>query len=201
MSDPLSRLVAGDPAAVSWLRGRTRERARPRFTRWAWAWIEEDFVGDLLLQLVTTCGAPGFALVGDPGAYVDTAISNLCTKYFRGVARLRAGAPVEAVDDPNAARSSPALERIAAALDARRVLLSLSPECRRLLVEKYALGRSLDEMGTAAGVESKTVRSRLHGCRERARAEWEAIRHGRTNVSPLSDSRSSRGNAREVPGR
>lgn len=166
----LSRLVAGDDDALRWLRRRAVRRASPRFARWAWRLIEDDFVGDLLLQLTVSAGREGFTLSSSSAAYVDRAISNLCTSYFRRIARVRNDEPLEPDD-----RASTGLETVGVGLDMRRALLAISPGCRRLIVGKYVHGLSLDELADASSIPAKTANSRLHSCRTRLREIWRKI--------------------------
>lgn len=188
----LRGLVEGDARALEWLRARCRGRASPRFSHWAWEWVEEDFLADLATQLLVTLRKPGFRFRNSAEAYVDIAIFNLCRTYFRRIARLRSRAPLEDdVPAPEPDGLSP-VDRVAAALDLRKALGRLDPACRRLILGKYVDGLSLDELGSEAGVPAKTVRSRLHTCRERLRDIWrritapfDSLQHGlRETLSP-----------------
>ena len=46
-------------------------------------------------------------------------------------------------------------------------LLQLSPDYRAVVVLRHFAGLSYDEMATALGVPSKTIKSRLHTARQR----------------------------------
>jgi len=165
----LAALAAGKMSALEWLLERCRRHAAPRFSAWAWEWIEEDFVADLRSQLLQTSSRPAFALRGPEEPYVVRAIHNLCCTYFRRVAAVRRQDPLSA--DADLPGRDPE-HRIAAALDLRRGLLVVGPECRRRLVDKYVMGLSLQEMARAESVSAQTLRSRLHACRERLREFW-----------------------------
>ena len=168
----LRELATGGSDAVDWLRRRTRERAAPRFSSWAWSWIHEDFVSDLLLQLTGTVARPEFALRGSASAYVDISIANLCKAYFRQLARHRRG---ESLDDHRdlPERSAGAARRVAAAA-----------ELWRLLLGKYVEGLSLKELAVATGTEPRTIQSRLHTCRKRLREVSEKRSSADQQVRP-----------------
>ncbi len=171
----LRALAEGKNADTDWLRRRARDRAAGQFTGWAWRWIEADFVGDLLLQLTITVGRPGFLLRGSAAAYLDISILNLCRSYFRELGARRKTEPLEGHHGlPD--RSADAARRVAAALELRWLLEKASPDCRRLLLGKYAQGHSLQELAKQTGLEPKTVQSRLHTCRQRLRALWRKRR-------------------------
>ncbi len=171
-------LTTGSPEALAWLRARVRTVAAPRFSAWAWDRIEDDFLSDLVTQLLVTLRKPGFEFTGRPEAYVDRAIHNLCTTYFRHLARVRAALPLDA-DTPITEERALNLEELAVGLDLRRALLDLEAGCRALVLEKYVLGRSLAEMAKSRGIEAKTARSRLHTCREALRTIWFRLQHPR----------------------
>jgi DNA-directed RNA polymerase specialized sigma24 family protein len=164
-------LRSGERGCLGWLRGRAVSRAAGRFSAWAWAWIEDDFVADLLTQLTVTTGRPGFVLRGPAAAYVDIAVDNLCRHYFRRIARLRAQEPIGA-EPPQPGPRFATVERICAALDLRRALADTSPACRRLLTFKYLEGLSLEEIGRQEGIGAGVVQSRLHACREGLRRRF-----------------------------
>lgn len=170
-----AQLAVGAPTLVAWLRKRCQRVASGEFSPWAWRWIREDFCADLLYQLSRASRGPDFVLRGAVEPYVDTAIRNLCRRYFRDLARIRRHVPIDTADGlPSQATDT--LARVAACHDVRRALELLSPECRRLIREKYLDERSSAEIGLAIGVPEKTVRSRLHTCRERLRGIWESTR-------------------------
>ena len=52
----------GDADFLAWLKQRVRSQAAPRFSAWAWEWIEDDFFMDLITQLKVTVAKPGFTL-------------------------------------------------------------------------------------------------------------------------------------------
>ena len=143
--------------------------ASRQFSDWAWEWIREDFVGDLVSQLANTVRKDDFELRGAAGAYVDTAIRNLCRRYFRDVAQARRQVPLDAVNDRPASGVRDSLAQVAMVVDLKRALQQLSPACRNLIRSKYVLGETLDEIGRGLGVPEKTARSRLHTCRQKLR--------------------------------
>lgn len=165
----LAGIAAGESLWIDWLRRRVRERAARRFSTWAWSWIEDDFNSELILQIAVTATKSSFSVACPAPTYIDTCIANLCTKYFIRIARIRRNVPLDEHTRGIADRAPEALDRTAAALELRRALHALSPGCRRILLDKYALGMSLKEIAEKTGVEPKTVQSRLHTCRERLR--------------------------------
>jgi len=168
-------LLSGDTELIDWLRSRCERVAGPQFSSWAWNWIREDFTSDLIMQLTTAAGRDTFHLRGDTGAYLDTAIRNLCRSYFRELARTRLQSPIEIAHEAGVSVSGDTVASILAVIDIRRALGGLSPICRELIESKYVYGHSLAEMGARQGVEEKTVRSRLHTCRERLRELWRKL--------------------------
>jgi len=169
----LDQLVAGSPSALQWLRQRCERRAAPRFSAWAWEWLREDFVADLLLQLTVTAGKPDFVLRGRDDAYVDICIFNLCRRTYTDLAAVRRGDDLTAHEGQLRAPRSDVLEYVAIALDMRQALAALHPECPDLLFRKSLEGATLEEMGDVAGVPARTMRSRLHACRRRLRSIWD----------------------------
>ncbi len=171
-ADFAARLSRGDASVVDWLAARCERVASRQFSPWAWRWIRDDFVGDLTAQLATVSRGSGLEIRGAAEPYVDTAIRNLCRRYFLDLARVRRQVPMEhVVDRPVETRDS--LARVAAVIDLKRVLGRLSPECRKLIQQKYVMHLSLDEIGRDGGIPEKTARSRLHTCRERLRTLWK----------------------------
>ncbi len=168
-------LLGGDRELIDWLRSRCQRVAGPQFSSWAWDWIREDFTSDLIVQLTTAAGRETFHLRGDTGAYVDTAIRNLCRSYFRELARTRLQSPIDFVHEPGVSVSGDTVASILAVIDIRRALDGLSPKCRELIESKYIHGHSLADIGARGGVQEKTVRSRLHTCRERLRELWRKL--------------------------
>ena len=169
------KLKDGDASLVTWLSARCERVARPQFSAWAWEWIRDDFVGDLLLQLTSAVRGDAFHIRGQPGAYVDTAIRNLCRQYFLELARIRRQSSLEVSGTELASGHRHSLARVAVAIDLRHALDRLSPECRRLIERKYVVGLDLKAIGNEVGVSEKTARSRLHQCREKLRRLWEKI--------------------------
>jgi RNA polymerase sigma factor (sigma-70 family) len=186
----LRKLSTNDPQCLQWLNTRVRMRAARRFSSWAWTWIEEDFASDLLTQLVVTTAKPDFKTTGSAAAYVDVAISNLCTTYFRRVARMRSTTSLDhdSVELPESRADT--LAQIASVLEVRRVLEISSSGCRRLLAAKYLLGKSLREIALEVAAEEGTVRRRLHACREflRSRRHRESLGRKTGNTISLGDS-------------
>ena len=86
----------------------------------------------------------------------------------------------------------PAAEHVAMALDLRRALSALEPACRRLLVEKYVNGMSLQEMGGMLDIPAATVQSRLHACREKLRAIFRDLERNQAATKPRSGTLSHR---------
>lgn len=168
------QLRTGDRAALEWLVGRCERVGSRQFSGWAWRWIREDFVADLAAQLTSASRATTFEIRGAAEPYVDTAIRNLCRRYYLDLARVRSQVPMDAVTNTPAGPTD-SLARIAAVLDVKRVLRELSPECRRLIEDKYGRNLSLEEMGRERGIPEKTARSRLHACREKLRARWREL--------------------------
>ena len=165
----IGALSSGEVSGLRWLRRRVQYRAAARFSSWAWNWIKEDFLADLTVQLTVTMARPGFSLQGPIGAYVDRAISNLCNRYFLRIAQMRRNEPLEPEASRLPSESKLSLESLAAALNVRRALWSVSPACRSLLIQKYVEGLSLRELAEKAGIEAKTVQSRLQTCRGKLR--------------------------------
>lgn len=167
------RLRAGDRDVIAWIESRCHRVAAPQFSAWAWDWIRDDFIADLLTQLSLAVRGR-FELQSDAGAYVDTSVRNLCRRYFTDLARMRSREPIAdgfALHEPAVPDSVAA---VSAVLEIRDALDRLSPECRRLMIEKYLTGHSLAEIGDAIGVPEKTARSRLHQCRKKLRELWAA---------------------------
>lgn len=169
------RLLTGDTEILVWLSSRCERVASPQFSFWAWDWIREDFISDVVAQLTATFGRGSFQLQGDAGAYVDTTIRNLCRSYFRELARSRLQSPLEAVPESSLSVKGDTVAAILAVVDLKRTLARLSPSCRNLIVSKYVHGNSLSEIGDDLGIEAKTARSRLHTCRERLRELWRKL--------------------------
>lgn len=166
-------LKRGEAGVLPWLATRCDRVAARQFSAWAWRWMRDDFIADLASQLAGAVRGANFEIRGDAGAYVDTAIRNLCRRYFLDMARMRAHVPLDAASDQPACHGDSAAQ-VAAVIDLKRALDRLSPECRRMLQEKYLASRTLQEIGAGLGVEEKTARSRLHTCREKLRELWFA---------------------------
>jgi RNA polymerase sigma factor (sigma-70 family) len=172
----LTLLLDGDGDTIDWLRRRCNQVAAPQFSAWAWNWIQEDFASDLIAQLVSAAGSDSFELRGDANAYVDTAIRNLCRRYFQEMARLRSQTRIDRAGDLALGDGTrDAMAGILAAIEIRRALGELSPACLDLIKRKYVEGQSLQGIGAAMGIPEKTVRSRLHSCRQRLRACWKKL--------------------------
>jgi RNA polymerase sigma factor (sigma-70 family) len=172
----LVALLDGDERGLIWLRERIEQRAARRFSPWAWEHIAEDFSADLRFALVTAWRRPGFS-AADASAYVDVSIANLCRRYYRVVARLRAQRELDGDALELAAVRSSALERVGAALELHAVFAELEPECRRRLVDKYVHGQSMQEMAEREGIAEPTMRSRLHACRAAFRRIHARLQH------------------------
>ena len=181
----LAALRDGDERGLHWLRERVQLRASRQFAHWAWEHIADDFHADLRLALVAALRRPGFA-TAEPAAYVDVAIANLCRRYYRTVARLRAQCELESDAAELQAVQSSALERVSAALALHAVFAELEPVCRQRLVAKYVDGLSMEELARREGVAEKTMRSRLHECREAFRRIHTRLQH--SSSSALSGS-------------
>ena len=166
------RIRSGDRDLMAWIESRCRRVAAPQFSAWAWDWIRDDFVADLFAQLALAARRTDFELRSDAGAYVDTSVRNLCRRYFADIARMRAHSSIAPGGEPPPISVPGSLAGVSAALEVRDALDHLSPECRRLMVEKYITGRSLAEIGRELGVPEKTARSRLHQCRKKLREIW-----------------------------
>jgi RNA polymerase sigma factor (sigma-70 family) len=168
-------VTAGSAELLAWLQRRVERRAAPQFSPWAWEWAREDFVAELSLQLLVTVRKPGFELHAPFESYIDTCISNLCRTWFRRIARLRAGLSLDDLSPDAEPQAASTVEHVALALDMRRALLALDPACRELLVGKYVMGWSMQEIGDRAGVSGARIQSRLHACRDRLRKAFEAL--------------------------
>jgi len=188
----LEQLVQGSQKAVRWLRERCERRAAPRFSTWAWEWLREDFVGDLLLQLTVTASKPEFELRGSVDGYIDICIFNLCRRYYSRLAVMRRQDTLDVVAESLAAPQPDALERVAVALDMRRALGRMRPDCRRILLRKYVDELSLEEIGARLDITAKTARSRLHSCRERLRSIWAQLSSDASKVDPAINVGASR---------
>jgi RNA polymerase sigma-70 factor (ECF subfamily) len=111
-------------------------------------------------------------------AYERLATFNPDHRFFSWIYRIvineclnliRARRPEEALSPALAAAGSPfetaaSRERQA---QVQAALLQLSPDYRAVVVLRHFAGLSYDEMATALGVPSKTVKSRLHTARQR----------------------------------
>ena len=166
-------LRTGDRGALEWVARRCDHVGAPRFSRWAWEWMRDDFIADLTAQLTVATRAARFEIRGSAEAYIDTAIRNLCRRRFSDLARVRNQVDIQQAAGSVTVPDSAA--RVIAVLDLKRALAGLGRDCREMIEEKYLHGRSLSEMALDHGVPEKTIRSRLHSCREKLRILWQKL--------------------------
>lgn len=193
MDDPFSNTSGGplQPEAFDELLADCWQYARRTVTAVAAGEIAGQDLDHLVLDVAADCAMQVWFVKGGSvdnlNAYVNQAARNAVIAYGRRqqVQRKYFPAQADCPDDAGrAATAEPAVADVGGlhavlrgeqAERVRRVLETLSPEDRQLLIERHVEGWTLDEMAAAHGIPRSTLVDRLLRVGERFRRAWRKM--------------------------
>lgn len=146
------------------------ERERPRLVRACHLLLDDHATAEEIAQESLLRAASRWERVGQlssPGGWVHRVAVNRATSQLR---RWQAERRAHARLRPDEHESSP---DTTVAVEIRRGLSALPLKTRRLLILRYVLDWSADDIAEADGVRSDAVRQRLHRAREALRHELD----------------------------
>ncbi len=146
------------------------QREQPRLVRAIHLLLDDHAVAEEVVQEALLRAASRWervSVLSSPGGWVHRVAINLATSQLRRRqaerrARSRVGEPAPA--------RRPDTE---AAMEVRRGLVALPDATRRLLVLRYVLDWTAEDIATVDGVRADAVRQRLRRAREALRAELD----------------------------
>ena len=179
-SDLLARYLAGDPSAIADIRNYARRvvYAKGYFVPIA---EREDIVQEILLNVFRAASVPGFRLQHGVNAFVRVLAHRRCVDWVR--LHRRDDSPARSITPHAGGPEEDVLKRERLQI-AGRVLETLPPGCRKLIVQRFVEGRSYTEISHIQGRSEHALRNQLYKCLQKARQLFRNLMQTPTDGKP-----------------